>query len=48
MARKAILWVKNWRDSASHMGVLDEFYEHKHGLSELEEQLGELVSRLVT
>ena len=27
----------------SHMGVLDELYEHVHGLDELEEQLGKSV-----
>ena len=43
MARKASEWIENWRDSASHMGVLDELYEHVHGLGELEEQLGESV-----
>ena len=43
MARIASEWVENWRDSASHMGVLDELYEHVHGLGELEEQLGESV-----
>ena len=42
MARKASEWIENWRDSASHMGILDELYEHVHGLGELEEQLGEL------
>ena len=40
MARKASEWIENWRDSASHMGVLDDLYEHVHGLDELEEQLG--------
>ena len=43
MARKATIWIENWRDSASHMGVLDELCEYKHGLVELEEQLGESV-----
>ena len=43
MTRKAFEWIENWRDSASHMGVLDELYEHVHGLGELEEQLGESV-----
>ena len=43
MARKATVWIENWRDSASHMGVLDELYEHVHGHGELEEQLGESV-----
>ena len=43
MDRKASGWIENWRDSASHMGVLDELYEHVHGLDELEEQLGESV-----
>ena len=41
MDRKATVWIKNWRDSASHMGVLDELYELVHGLGKLEEQLGE-------
>ena len=43
MARKASEWIENWRDSASHMGVLDELYERKHGPDELEELLGETV-----
>ena len=41
MARKATIWIENWRDSVSHMGVLEELYEHEHGLGELEEQLDE-------
>ena len=41
MARKASEWIKNWRDSTSHMGVLDELFEDELGLDELEEQLGE-------
>ena len=47
MARKATIWIENWRDSASHIGVLDELYEYVHGLSELEEQLGEYVEDYV-
>ena len=43
MARKAIVWIKNWSDSASHMGGLGELDEDRHELDELEEQLGESV-----
>ena len=43
MTRKVTVQIENWRDSASHMGVLDELYEHVHGIDEQEEQLGESV-----
>ena len=43
MARKATEWIKNWSDSASHMGGLGELDEVGQELGELEEQLGESV-----
>ena len=43
MARKATEWIKNWSDSASHMGGLGELDEVGQEIDELEEQLGESV-----
>ena len=43
MARKSIVWIKNWSDSASHMGGHGDLDEVGQELGELEEQLGESV-----
>ena len=43
MARKATVWIKNWSNSASHMGGLGELVDVGQELDDLEEQLGESV-----
>ena len=42
MAWKASVWIQTRWYSASHMGRLNELFEDKLELGELEEQLGEL------